>query len=109
MQFSFHFVADPCYHYKNPSVANLNIIDKTPLYGPVLSDGATTNFLWDGITLWELQEQKGQQRVCKHSDVVQPTQVGCMEFILQWKMVKFTGGSALVIVPLVAKTVKGFL
>ena len=44
----------------------------------MLSDGATTNSLWDGIAFWELQEQKGQQRVCKHSDVVQPTQVGCM-------------------------------
>ena len=31
----------------------------------------TMNSLWDGIVWWELQEQKCQQRVCQHTDVVQ--------------------------------------
>ena len=35
-----------------------------------------TNSQRDGIVLWELQEQKCQQRVCQHTDVVQPTLAG---------------------------------
>ena len=62
----------------------------------------TTNSLRDGIVLWELQEQKCQQRVCQHSDVVQTGQAGWMVLILQWKMVKFPGRSALAIVIQVA-------
>ena len=38
MKFSFHFAADPCYHYKNLSEANRNKIHQTPLSGPVLCD-----------------------------------------------------------------------
>ena len=68
----------------------------------------TSNFLRDGI-VWELQEQKCQQRVCQHSDVVQTGQVGWMVLILQWKMVKFKGRSALVIALLVANTQTLFL
>ena len=64
----------------------------------------TTNSLGDGIVLWELQEQKCQQRVYQHTDVVQTGQVGWMVFILRWKMVKFKGRSALVIALLVADT-----
>ena len=64
----------------------------------------TTNSLGDGIVLWELQEQKCQQRVYQHTDVVQTGQVGWMVFILRWKMMKFKGRSALVIAPLVADT-----
>ena len=37
----------------------------------------------DGIVLWEMQEQKCQQRVCQHSDVVQTGQAGWMVLILQ--------------------------
>ena len=37
MQFSFHFVADPCYHYKNLTDANRKISYKTP-YGLWLCD-----------------------------------------------------------------------
>ena len=37
MQFSFHFVADPCYHYKNPTDANRKMSYKTP-YGLWLCD-----------------------------------------------------------------------
>ena len=34
------------------------------------------NSLWYGIALWELQEQKCQQRVCQYSNVVQISQAG---------------------------------
>ena len=64
--------------------------------------------LRDGIVLWELQEQKCQQRVSQHTDVVQTGQAGWMVFILQWEMVKFPGKSALVIVSTVAKATKLF-
>ena len=37
MQFSFHFAADPCYHYENLSEANRKIDYITPL-GSVLCD-----------------------------------------------------------------------
>ena len=36
----------------------------------------TVHSLRDGIVWWELQEQKCQQRVCQHSDVVQTGQAG---------------------------------
>ena len=58
----------------------------------------TTCYLGDGIVLRELQDQKCQQRVCQHTNVVQTGQVGWMVLILQWKMVKFQERSALVIV-----------
>ena len=60
----------------------------------------TAHFSRDGIVLWGLQEQKCQQRVCHRTDVVQTGQAGWMVIILQWKMVKFTERSALVIVDL---------
>ena len=69
----------------------------------------TTYSQRDGIVLWELQEQKCPQHVCQHTDVVQTGQAGWMMFILQWKMVKFSGRSALVIALLVADTQKLFL
>ena len=69
----------------------------------------TANSLKDGIVLWELQEQKCQQRVCQHIDVEQRGQVGWMMLILQWKMVKFEEQSALAIALLVAKHQKIFL
>ena len=69
----------------------------------------TSNFLRDGIVLLELRAQKCQQRVCHHADVVQTGQAGWMVLILQWKMVKFKGRSALVIALLVANTQKKFL
>ena len=50
------------------------------------------------IIWWELPEQKYQKCVCQHTDVVQTGQVGWMMLILQWKMVKLKGMSALVIV-----------
>ena len=62
----------------------------------------TTHSLRDGIVLWELQEQKCQQRVCQPTDVVQPRQAGWMVLILQWKMMKFQERSALAIVAPVA-------
>ena len=68
----------------------------------------TTKLLRDGIVLWELQEQKCQQSVCQHSDVVQTGQAGWMMFILQWRMVKFTKRSALAIVLQVANTQSKF-
>ena len=68
----------------------------------------TTNLLRDGIVLWELQEQKCQQRVCQHSDVVQTGQAGWMMLILQWKMVKFPERSALVTVRRVANIISKF-
>ena len=64
----------------------------------------TVYSLRDGIVLWELQEQECQQRVWNHTIVVQTGQAGWMVFILQWKMVKFEGRSALVIVSPVANT-----
>ena len=64
----------------------------------------TATSVGDGIVLWELQEQKCQQRVCQHLDVVQTGQAGWMVLILQWKMVRFKGRSALVIALLVADT-----
>ena len=57
----------------------------------------TTNFLRDGIVLWDMQEQECQQSVCQHSDVVQNGQAGWLMPILQWKMVKFIRWSALAI------------
>ena len=51
----------------------------------------TTHSPRDGIVLWELQERKCQQPVCKCTDVVQTSQAGWMVLILQWKMVKFAG------------------
>ena len=36
----------------------------------------TTNSSRDGIVLWELQEQKCQQHVCQHTDVVHTGQAG---------------------------------
>ena len=68
----------------------------------------TNNLLRDGIVLWELQEQKCQQRVCQRSDVVQAGQAGCMMVILQWKMVKFPKRSALVTVRRVANIMSKF-
>ena len=68
----------------------------------------TTYSMRDGIVLWELQEQKCQQRVCQHTDVAQTGQAGWMVLIQQWKMVKFTGRSALVIVIRVAKKITEF-
>ena len=62
----------------------------------------TTHSLRDGIVLWELQEQKCQQRVCQPSDVVQTGQAGWMVLILQWMMMKFQERSALAIVAPVA-------
>ena len=62
----------------------------------------TTHSLRDGIVLWELQEQKCQQRVCQHTDVVQTGQAGWMVLILQWMMMKFSERSALAIVLQVA-------
>ena len=38
LQLLFYFVADPCYHYKNLSAADRNIIKITPKNGPVLCD-----------------------------------------------------------------------
>ena len=69
----------------------------------------TMNSLRDGIVLWELQEKKCQQRACQPTDVVQTGQAGWKVFILQWKMVKFKGRSALVIALLVADTQHIFL
>ena len=57
----------------------------------------TTNFLRDGIVLWDMQEQECQQSVCQHSDVVQNGQASWLMPILQWKMVKFIRWSALAI------------
>ena len=59
--------------------------------------------------MWELQEQKCQQRVYQHSDEVQTGQGDWMVLILQWKMVKFSERSTLVIVPPVANTQQRFL
>ena len=69
----------------------------------------TSTSLRDGIVLWELQEQKCQQRVCQHTDVVQTGQAGWMVLILQWKMIKFEGRSALVIEIVVANPQWKFL
>ena len=69
----------------------------------------TANSLTDGIVLWELQEKKCQRHVCQHTDVAQTSQAGWMVLILEWKIVKFAGKSALVIALLVANTPKGFL
>ena len=57
----------------------------------------TSNSLRDGIVLWELQEQKCQQSVCQHTNVVQTGQAGWMMLILQWKKVKSKRRSALMI------------
>ena len=68
----------------------------------------TTHSLRDGIVLWELPELKCQQCVCQHTDVVQTGQAGWLVLILQWKMVKFPGRSALAIVLQVANTQSKF-
>ena len=71
--------------------------------------GGVTGNSTDGIVLRELQEQKCQQHVCQHTDVVQPTLASWMAPILHLKMVKFSGWSALVIFLQVAKTIPKFL
>ena len=71
--------------------------------------GGVTGNSMDGIVLRELQEQKCQQHVCQHTDVVQPTLAGWMVPILHLKMVKFSGWSALVIFLQVANTIPKFL
>ena len=51
-------------------------------------------------------EQKCKQSVWMHTTVVQSGQAGWMVHIPQWRMVKFTGKSALVIVPLYIDIIK---
>ena len=43
---------------------------------PSIKRRATIHSLRDGIVLWELQEQKCQQRVCQHTDVEQTGRAG---------------------------------
>ena len=66
-----------------------------------------TATLRDGIVLWEMLDQKCQQRVCQHTGVVQSGQAGWMMLILYWKMVKSAERSALVIALLVGNTQYG--
>ena len=68
----------------------------------------TINSIRGGIVLWEMLEQKCQQRVWRHTSVVQTSQAGwkMASSIRWWEMVLFPGKSALVIVLLVAKTGK---
>ena len=73
-------------------------IERAVTKHPAIQIPATENSLRDGIVLWELQERKCQQRVCQHSDVVHTCQVGWKVLILQWKMVKFTGRYASVVI-----------
>ena len=73
----FNFVAEHCDNYKNLSDAYRKSNHETPI-----SKDATKNSLRDGIVLWELQEQKCQQRMCQHWDVVHTYQVGWMVLIL---------------------------
>ena len=68
----------------------------------------TTHSSRDGTVLWELPELKCQQHVYQHTNVVQTGQAGWMVLILQWKMVTFSGGSALAIVLQVANTQSKF-
>ena len=68
------------------------------LHPSVVLLSVTIYSLGDGIVLGELQEQKCQQHVCQHLDVAQTGQAGWRVLILQWKMVKFPGESALVII-----------
>ena len=84
------------------------LTEKAITLHPTMVFFCVTGSLRDGIVLWELQEQKCQQRVSQHTDVVQYGQVGWMVLILQREMVKFPGKSALVIVPTVAKATKLF-
>ena len=74
----------------------------------IMKGGVIGNSM-DGIVLREPQEQKCQQHVCQHTDVVKPTLAGWMVPIQQWKMVKFSGWSALVIFLQVANTIPKFL
>ena len=84
-------------------------IERAPLHRHRNRRCVTTYSPRDGIVLWELQEQKCQQCVCQHLDVVQISQAGWMLLILQWTTIKLTGMSALVIVSKVANTQKLFL
>ena len=78
------------------------------LHRPLVQYFVTTNSLSDGIVLWKLQEQKCQQRVCQHTDVVQTGQAGWIVLIQRWKMEKFTGWSALMTVRRVAQIYPNF-
>ena len=78
------------------------------LHRPLVQYFVTTNSLSDGIVLWKLQEQKCQQRVCQHTDVVQTGQAGWIVLIQQWKMEKFTRWSALMTVRRVAQIYPNF-
>ena len=52
----------------------------------------------DGIVLWGLVVHKCQKHVCQHTDVVPIGQGGWLMLILQWKMIKLKGRSALVVI-----------
>ena len=80
----------------------MKLTDKSVTSHRMVQSYVTTHSLRDGIVLWELQEQKCQQRVCQPTDVVQSRQAGWMVLILQWMMMKFLGRSALAIVLQVA-------
>ena len=86
----------------------MKLTDKSVTSHRKIQSYVTTHSLRDGIVLWELQEQKCQQRVCQPTDVVQSGQAGWLVLILQWKMVKFPGRSALAIVLQVANTQSKF-
>ena len=95
MQLSFHFEADLRYHYKNLSEAKRNRIHETPLSGPVLCD---------------IQLPEGWYRFVGAAGAKMPTTRvpafrcgtdwpdGWLVLILQRKLVKFTGRSAIAIV-----------
>ena len=101
---SFDFAVDPCYEYKNLSHRKKKGITILPIM-----EGGVIRDPMDGIVLREEQEQKCQQHVCQHTGVVQPALAGWMVPILQWKMVKFSGRSALVLILWVANTIPKFL
>ena len=85
MQFSFHFAADPCYHYENLSEANRKIDYLTPP-GSELCDYKLPEGWYRFVGA---AGKKFQQHVCQHTDVVQTGQACWMMLILQCKMVKF--------------------
>ena len=82
--------------------------EKVTTKQPIMKIFVTIISLRDGIVLWEVLEQKCQQRVYQHSDAVQTGLVGCMVLILLWKMAKSKERSALVIVQQVAQAKEVF-
>ena len=106
MQLPFHLAADPCYDYKNLSDANRKSSYVTPLHGPSLCDCLLPEgwYRFVGAAGTKMPTTRVPAYRCGAD------WSGWLDGAhLQWKMVKLSGGSALVIALLVANAQNIFL